>query len=139
MQASRFSMEPVIQLLRDGHLARIWVTFVFTRSNGESVVVEKDFLCDGGSIPWFLWGIVGSPFTGRCRNAYLVHDWLYKNGIVMAIDGSRRRITRAEADLIFYEAARCGHATWFSRWSKYRGVRLGSSKAWRHAPLPGEA
>jgi len=53
---------------------------------------------NGASIPRAFWSVIGSPFTGRFRNASVVHD-------VACVDRTRpwRQVHR-----MFYEACRCG-------------------------------
>lgn len=55
---------------------------------------------NGASIPWPFWSVIGSPFTGRFRNASVVHD-------VACVDRTRpwRQVHR-----MFYEACRCNRA-----------------------------
>jgi hypothetical protein len=53
---------------------------------------------NGASIPRAFWSVIGSPFTGRFRNASVVHD-------VACVDRVRpwRQVHR-----MYYEACRCG-------------------------------
>ena len=46
----------------------------FTDTRGAEYTAPRSLLLDGASIPRFLWGIVGCPFTGEYRTASVVHD-----------------------------------------------------------------
>jgi len=60
------------------------------------IKVPKGFVTDGASIPRIAWTIIGSPFTGRYRNAAVIHDYLY----------TVQTCSRWQADRIFYQAMR---------------------------------
>jgi uncharacterized protein DUF1353 len=117
-----FARNPRVEFLPDGRRVMICRAFTFVRPNGERIHVRRDFVCDGLSQPFLLWFLKISPFTGRSRDAALVHDWLYK-----VRRTSRRTITRKEADLIFLEAMKARGTTWFVRRAKYLAVRWFSS------------
>ena len=57
----------------------------------ETILVPEGFVTDGASIPRIFWRLIGSPFQPRYMRAALVHDFLYKNGL----------LTRRKADDIF--------------------------------------
>jgi hypothetical protein len=41
--------------------------------------VPAGFVSDGASIPRALWSIIGSPLTGKYRNAAIIHDYFCRN------------------------------------------------------------
>lgn len=43
------------------------------------IYIPKTFVTDFGSIPRFLWFVLGSPATGKHRRATVIHDWLYSS------------------------------------------------------------
>jgi hypothetical protein len=61
-------------------------------------LAPHDSLVDGASIPQPLWSLVGSPFTGRYRDASVVHD-------VACVEQTQpwQLVHR-----MFYNACRCG-------------------------------
>lgn len=54
---------------------RVLEPFTYEDPNGGRWPVPAGTIVDGASIPRFLWGPVGSPFTGDYRNASVVHDY----------------------------------------------------------------
>jgi len=93
-----------------------------TTVKGETVVVEKGFICDGCSGGgWDNWG----------KEDWLVHDWLYATGGYPIFDwcyanSEERlrgiRLTRADADSVF-------GWKWLHRWA---AVRLVGWMAWHN-------
>jgi hypothetical protein len=49
--------------------------FGFRDETGLDWMVPKGTRVDGASIPQALWSIVGSPFTGKYRDASVIHDY----------------------------------------------------------------
>lgn len=49
--------------------------FGYIDPNGVRWQAEKGMATNGASIPWPLWSIVGSPFTGLYRRAAVIHDF----------------------------------------------------------------
>jgi len=82
------------------------------RSN-KLFIVPAGFTCDGASIPKFAWSIVGHPFSKKVRAGAVLHDWLYRNGVV----------PRGEADQIFYDALREYNMGYFKAQAFYMAVR----------------
>jgi hypothetical protein len=48
--------------------------FSFTDPNGMVWLAPKDRDVDGASIPKLVWSLIGSPFSGKYRNASVIHD-----------------------------------------------------------------
>lgn len=77
---------------------RLLDDFVYVDSVGVDWRAPKSSVIDGASIPRLLWTLVGSPFTGKYRNASVVHD--------VACDARLRPWEAVHR--MFYEACRCG-------------------------------
>jgi hypothetical protein len=96
------------------------------------VSIPRGFITDFASFPL---GIVFKSPGGRWDKAAVVHDVLYKTGVV-SVDGRSagrsdpRPITRGEADAIFKEAMTVAGVGWFPKQIIYAGVRVGGWKAW---------
>ena len=95
----------------------------------EFVRVDVGTLTDFASIPRPLKLLWPSP-GGRWDRPAVIHDELYVLPFIQHIDGSARRIERAEADAIFHEANGAAGVRWVVRQLLYRGVRLGGGVAW---------
>ncbi|HWV51659.1 DUF1353 domain-containing protein [Pseudorhodoplanes sp.] len=59
----------------DGRTATLLAQFAYIDPNGKHWDVPTGTRVDGASIPWPLWSIIGSPWTGRYREASVVHDY----------------------------------------------------------------
>jgi endonuclease G len=71
-------------------------TLCFVRQSGEIIRAQIGLEFDGASIPPVFWLLFGSPFTGKYRNAAVIHDTLC----------FRKDRPWREAHRIFYECAR---------------------------------
>ena len=49
--------------------------FAFEDSKGKLWTVPSGVRVDGASIPQAFWSVIGGPFTGRYREASVVHDY----------------------------------------------------------------
>ena len=85
------------------------------------ITAPAGFICDGASIPRWAWTTIGGPFTGKYREAAVIHDWLYRSGLV----------TRKEADKIFEEAMEILGVSLWRRKVMHRAVRIGAGKKWK--------
>jgi hypothetical protein len=93
-------------------------TLTFERMTGEIVRPAPGFVFDGASIPIWFWFLIGSPFTGRYREAAVIHDWLCK----------QQDRPAKQAHYVFYECARSlGVAKWRAT-IMYRVLLLVGSK-----------
>ncbi len=101
---------------------------VWSPHAGSIITVPGDskFYTDFASIPRFLWPI-WPPF-GDYEAAAVLHDFLYYSGTT----------TREEADKVFRDVMiwlnkQDGYdISGFTRWSLYRGVRMGGWVAWNN-------
>lgn len=66
----------VVQLLPDGRLVRLTQPFAYIDIDPFAMrwEVPPGYEVDGASIPQPLWSLVGSPFTGKYRDASVIHD-----------------------------------------------------------------
>ncbi|MDO6774345.1 DUF1353 domain-containing protein [Shewanella sp. 3_MG-2023] len=60
--------------LEEGRKMKLLEDFNFTDPNEMVWLAPKDRVIDGASIPKFVWSIIGSPFSGKYRNASVIHD-----------------------------------------------------------------
>lgn len=51
-------------------------TLTFERPTGEILRAKVGLEIDGASIPVWAWPLIGSPFTGKYREAAVIHDTL---------------------------------------------------------------
>ena len=59
----------------NGRDMRLEQSFKFIDPKGKSWPVPKGAVVDGASIPQFLWSVIGGPFSGKYRNASVIHDY----------------------------------------------------------------
>lgn len=72
---------------------------------GSSYIAPAEFVSDGGSLPGFLWPILGNPFS-RARPGYLLHDAAYHRRLLcFQPDGTVRTLTKQEGDALMYFVA----------------------------------
>jgi hypothetical protein len=58
----------------DGKTVTLLSELRFVDPDGLTWISPENLVSDGASIPWPLWSIVGSPFTGNYRRASVIHD-----------------------------------------------------------------
>lgn len=115
---SSFTTQLKVTPLGDGRRWKLIEPFEYYRTGREHVryTVPAGFITDFASVPRLLWPIL--PPYGRYGKAAVLHDYLYRSGIV----------GRCEADIIFKEAMEVlGVARWKRR-VLYAGVRLFGAK-----------
>jgi hypothetical protein len=110
----------------DRHGWRLWrlaeplIYEVGGRGSGRVIVVSKDFITDGPSIPQILWWIL--PVWASWSRAGVIHDYLCCR--IAANNPHPEAPTRADADRIFFEALKALNVGWVQRCAPYLGVRL---------------
>ena len=72
----RFVGEVVAKWVSDGQRMQLAEQFAYVDAQGERWIVPEGTIVDGASIPRPLWSIVGAPFTGKYRQASVIHDYL---------------------------------------------------------------
>jgi hypothetical protein len=71
----RFLDELTVLLLDEGRKVKLLKDYRYEDPAKDIWKANKDFVSDGASIPRPLWPIIGSPLTGRYRNAAIIHDY----------------------------------------------------------------
>ena len=109
------------------HCWRLWrlaeplIYEVGGRGSGRVILVSKDFITDGSSIPQFLWSIL--PVWARYSRAGVIHDYLCYR---IAVNNPHPEApTRDHADRIFFEAMEALNVGWVQKYLLYWGVRFG--------------
>ncbi len=100
-----------------------FIYYVGEKDSDDIIVVPKDFITDGASIPKFAWPIIGHPF-GRYAQAAVLHDYLYRTHLK----------TKENSDNIFLEAMEVLEVPKHIRVTMYWCVRLFGKKAWNNGP-----
>lgn len=98
--------------------------------DGREVVVPAGSPTDFASIPWFL-RLMLPRFHEDYARAAVVHDYLYRGGVIKDPVEGIRYPTREEADLFFYWVAIADDTQMDRAYIMYAGVRLGGWLTWR--------
>lgn len=65
--------------LKDGRRMKLLENFSYKDPNNVNWQAPKGSIVDGASIPTFAWSFIGSPFSGKYRNASVIHDIACQN------------------------------------------------------------
>jgi hypothetical protein len=74
-QSGTYVGELIFRPLRDGSRMQLVKPFKYVDSQGVSWPVPAGTNVDGASIPRALWTILGAPYTGKYREASVIHDY----------------------------------------------------------------
>jgi hypothetical protein len=74
-QAGRFEGELVLKALSDGRNMELAEPFKYIDSHGVVWPVPAGTRVDGASIPSVFWSLLGAPYTGKYREASVIHDY----------------------------------------------------------------
>lgn len=113
---AKYVGELVWKPLSDGRLMQLVQPFGFEDKNGVLWSVPAGVNVDGATIPRSLWPIVGPPFTGKYRDASVIHDYYC---------ATKTRDSN-DTHLVFYEAMLVSGED--AKWAKlmyYAVVRFG--------------
>lgn len=77
--AAGFTGDLVLKVKKDGEHFELAQDFAFEDAQRRIWSVPKGTLIDGASIPRPLWTLVGSPMTGKYREASVIHDHFCDN------------------------------------------------------------
>ena len=123
-----FDSNPQIELLPDGRNAVLLADFHYTAASGLTHTAKKGLVTDGGTIRRIFWRVAGSPFTGRARYAYLIHDQGCKDALKLMDGGypDTARDMRRFFDLLFREMMEWLGCSRAEITIKYRMVRMGA-------------
>ena len=69
-----FKGEFDVRFLPDGRNMKLLNDVVYRDADGMKWTAPKGSITDGASIPQSLWTTIGAPFTGKYRNAAVIHD-----------------------------------------------------------------
>lgn len=94
----RFEGKLQVEVLDDGRNMKLLAPFTYVDNEETTWTVPTGWIVNGASIPKIFWGIIGSPYVGKYRNASVVHDYLC----------DQRTITWEKTHRIFYEASLAG-------------------------------
>lgn len=116
-----------IRLLRDGRKAKLLADLRYVDPRMKIWLAEAGKEVDGASIPWPLWDFIGTPFTGKYRDASVLHD----------VECEAKREPWEAVHAMFFQAMRCYGvgaikakimyaAVYYCgpRWGEDQGVRL---------------
>lgn len=70
----KFHGEVSTKWLPDGRKMELLDTLVFVDARGKVWDAPKGHIIDGASIPQEAWSLVGGPYSGKYRNASVIHD-----------------------------------------------------------------
>lgn len=118
MNKAKFSGLPKTEWLEDGRRVRLLEDFSFTDSKGHLWHVPKGTVCDGSSIPRFLWSIIGSPFVGKHRFASIVHDHFCVT----------KSMPHKQVHRMYFEACVCGGVNKIKARLMLTGIKIGGPK-----------
>lgn len=71
-------------------------------SNGDKMIVEKGFITDFASVPKWLWWLFPPRKGNEADIAFIVHDYLYRDGWYKTSSGKKVLVTRERADYEMY-------------------------------------
>lgn len=112
----RFSDQLILRVLPDGRTMELVQPFTYTDSHGVVWPVPARTRVDGASIPSAFWSIIGAPFTGKFREASIIHDHYcttrsrhWKAVHKVFLDGMLARgVERVQAQLMYLAVYRFG-------------------------------
>jgi hypothetical protein len=111
-----FKGELILKALPDGRNMELISPFSYVDSHGVAWSVPSGTRVDGASIPSVFWGIIGAPYTGRYREASVIHDYFcstksrhWKAVHKVFLDGMLARgVDRVQAQLMYLAVYRFG-------------------------------
>jgi len=106
----RFKGELVLKALPDGRAMQLVHPFAYVDSHDVSWPVPSGVQVDGASIPSVFWSLIGAPYTGKYREASVIHDYYcatksrhWKAVHRVFLDGMLARgVDKIRADLAVY-------------------------------------
>lgn len=114
----RYEGKCIVEWLPDGRRMALCAPFAFIDNQDEHWPVPADARIDGASIPQVLWTITGSPYTGKYRDASVIHDYYC----------STRTRTSDATHAMFYEAMRVSGVSETRAKIMYAAVRYGGPR-----------
>lgn len=114
----KFSGTVKAEWLDDGREMKLLGNFSFEDPNGVIWSADAGDVVDGASIPAFLWALVGAPYSGKYREASVVHD----------VACQERARTWESVHLAFYYAMRTSGVSETKAKVMYAGVYHGGPR-----------
>lgn len=119
----------------NGHALVQLVDRLLWRDQSKVVEVLPNFICDGASVPAWVWGHI-DPTWLDLLVAGLLHDKLYRERseramILDAVTLKPRMFDRRKADKILSKAAQMDGADWGDAKAIYYGVQMGGSSSYQ--------
>lgn len=110
-----------VELLIESEEILLLTPFTYHCNHYElSITAPEGFVCNGMSIPRFLWSFVGHPFYRKNIKQSIIHDYLYRYHIY----------SRRKTDKILYRSLLHDREE-YEAYGFYVGVRLFGSPAYR--------
>lgn len=106
--------ESVVHAAWDRHSrnGKLLKPVVYQDHKGRIWNVPEGFEFNGLSVPRFFWRLT-PPYTGRAREASVVHDYLC----------DARPVNSTTAHEVFYYALRANGVGWWTAWTRWAAVR----------------
>ncbi|MBB4398792.1 DUF1353 domain-containing protein [Bradyrhizobium sp. ERR14] len=112
----RFEGELVLKVLPDGRNMELAGPFRYIDSHNVAWPVPAGSRVDGASIPSVFWSLIGAPYTGKYREASVIHDYYcetrsrhWKAVHRVFLDGMLARgVNKLEAQLMYLAVYRFG-------------------------------
>ncbi|MCP4410913.1 MAG: DUF1353 domain-containing protein [Gammaproteobacteria bacterium] len=89
----------------------------------ETYTAPKGMETDGASIPRFFWRLVGSPLSGKYRQAAVIHDAGYLGVLRWWSGAVQKNYTRKEVDDLFLVLMEALGVSWWRRRAMHLAVR----------------
>lgn len=124
---SSFTNEPEVMPIGSGRKWKVTKGFVYflnDNQTGEQITISPGFITDFASVPRILWAAF--PPYGRYGKAAIVHDYLYRIKCI-----GMRKVTKEEADVIFFNAMKVLKVPAWKRILMYTAVKYFGGYAWR--------
>jgi hypothetical protein len=111
-----FKGELILKALPDGRNMVLMSPFSYVDSHGVTWSVPSGTRVDGASIPSVFWSIIGAPYTGKYREASVIHDYFcetksrhWKAVHKVFLDGMLARgVDKIQAQLMYLAVYRFG-------------------------------
>lgn len=92
--------------------------YTFVDAKGRSWTAPQGTVVNGASIPKVIWSWIGGPWSGRYRNAAVIHDWMCDQLISDSETAHR----------VFYEGLLANGMSPTKSWVMYQAVLKGGPK-----------
>ncbi len=92
--------------------------YAYVDGKGNRWVVPKNTVVNGASIPKVVWSAIGGPWSGKYRNAAVIHDWMCEEQVEDSSFVHR----------IFHEAMLDSGVDEKLAWIMYKAVDIGGPK-----------